>query len=70
MPQTNSGPVQRIFTRRALVNIIRSHEHDREPNPLGARAHSRFPMTLIVGLMTIGVIVLISLLQLLAALIG
>jgi hypothetical protein len=70
MPHTPSDQARRIFTRRALVNAIHAHAHDRDPNPLGARARSRFPMTLIVGLMTIGVILLISLLQLLAGLIG
>ena len=70
MPNTIFDQAERIFTRRALVNTLQSYQHDREPNPLGARAHSRFPTALIVGLMTIGVILLISLLQLLAALVG
>ena len=70
MAQAISNPVRRICMWHPLTNAVHAPAHDREPNPLGARAHSRFPMTLIVGLMTIGVILLISLLQILTALIG
>lgn len=70
MQDRNPGAARHSFTRRAIVNIFAAHHHDREPNPLGSRAHSSFPLTLTVGLMTIGVILLISLLQLLTGSIG
>lgn len=64
MPEINPHTASQGFTRRAIVNLSWIHR-DRTPNPLGNRAHSAFPLTLTVGLMTIGVILLISLLQLL-----
>ena len=63
----------KIFTRRALVSVIESqpHGHDRKPvHRASARPHGKFPLTLVVGLMTIGVILVISLVQLLASWLG
>lgn len=70
MPEMKSQPARQILTRRAIANAIWAHDHDREASPLGSRAHSSFPLTLTVGLMTIGVILLISLLQLLTGYAG
>ena len=70
MPEIKPHTAPQSVTRRAIANVIWMHDHDREPNPLGNRAHSAFPLTLTVGLMTIGVILLISLLQLLTGYVG
>lgn len=70
MPEINSHTVRQSVIRRAIINAIWIHDRDRAPNPLGNRAHSAFPLTLTVGLMTIGVILLISLLQLLTGYAG
>ena len=66
-------PIFRIFTRPAAVGVIQSHQHEQDaPNthPQSARPRSSFPLTLTVGLMTIGVIAIVSLLQLLSSYLG
>lgn len=73
MPKTIFNPVQRIFTRRALVSVIQSHRHGHDgqkPHPQSTRPRSSFPLTLTVGLMTTGVIAIVSLLQLLSSYFG
>jgi hypothetical protein len=70
MPEIKPHTSRQGITRRAIANAISMHDRDRAPNPLGNRAHSAFPLTLTVGLMTIGVILLISLLQLLTGYVG
>lgn len=65
MPEMKSHAARQSPTRRAIASAVWAHGHDRRPNPLGTRPHSTFPLMLTVGLMTIGVILLISLLQLL-----
>lgn len=72
MTKTIINLVPGIFTRRALVGVIQTHQqdHDGKDHPPSARPHSGFPLTLTVGLMTIGVIAIISLLQLLSSYLG
>lgn len=73
MPKTMTTLIPGIFTRRALVSVIQSHQHDNEKHPAhpqGSRPRSTFPLILIVGLMTIGVIAVVSLLQLLSSWLG
>ena len=70
MREKNSQQPRESIIRHAIVSTPEAHHHDRGPNPLGNRAHSGFPLTLTVGLMTIGVILLISLLQLLTGYVG
>lgn len=71
MPKTFTNLVPGSFTRRALVNVVQSHQHDpSKPQPQSTRPHSGFPLTLTVGLMTIGVILIVSLLQLLSSYLG
>jgi hypothetical protein len=73
MRKTMTKLIPGIFTRRALVSLIQSHQQDHEKHqahPQGSRPRSTFPLTLIVGLMTIGVIAIASLLQLLSSWLG
>lgn len=71
MPRTTLAP--RIFTRRALIGAIPSRQHAhgaQHAHRQGSRQPSSFPLTLAVGLMTIGVILIVSLLQLLSSYFG
>lgn len=70
MAMKDLQPPRQSLARRAIVNTFEAHHGDRAPNPLGSRAHSSLPLILTVGLMTIGVILLISLLQLLTGYVG
>lgn len=73
MPKTVTNLVPAIFTRRALVSAIQSHQHGGDapkPLPQSTRQQSRFPLTLTIGLMTVGVIVIVSALQLLSSYLG
>ncbi|MGV3548407.1 hypothetical protein [Rhizobium sp.] len=79
MYRTVTNIVPRIFTRRALVGVIQSHQQEQPgdkpadiagPHMPSARRSSAFPLSLTVGLMTIGVIAIVSLLQLLVSWLG
>ena len=56
--------------RRAVVDGARPGWQEHGRHPLAGRTPGKFPLALTIGLMTIGVIVAISTLQLLVTLIG
>lgn len=58
------------ITRRTIIDGFRSRWRDCGRRQIGGRTPGKFPLTLTIGLMTIGVIATISMLQLLAALVG
>jgi len=58
------------ITRRSIIDSVQAGQRDRARQPIGGRTPGNFPLTLTIGLMTIGVIAAISALQLLATLTG
>jgi hypothetical protein len=58
------------LTRRSIVDSFQAGQCDHRHHPIGGRTTGKFPLTLTIGLMTVGVITAISTLQFLAALIG
>lgn len=58
------------LTRRVIVDSMRAGGRKPDRHPIGGRTPGKFPLTLTIGLMTIGVIAAISTLQLLATLVG
>lgn len=55
--------------RRAVVDSVPSGWQEHGRHPLAGRTPGKFPLALTIGLMTVGVIVAISTLQLLATLV-
>jgi hypothetical protein len=58
------------ITRRSIIDSFQAGRRDPGRHPIGGRIPGKFPLTLTIGLMTIGVIAAISTLQFLAALFG
>lgn len=58
------------ITRRTIIDSFEASRRDHGRHPIGGRTPGKFPLTLTIGLMTIGVIATISALQLLATLMG
>lgn len=57
-------------TRRSIIESFQAGQRGQGRHPIGGRTPGKFPLTLTIGLMTIGVIAAISALQLLTTLIG
>ena len=57
------------ITRRAIVDGVKADRHAAR-RPVAGRVPGKFPLTITIGLMTVGVIVAISTLQVVTALFG